>query len=310
MTCIFTLLPGILLSLAISQKIKRDKEKSDEENWRYRWNSNLSISKLTIRASGDSDKIIYEQPVSKIPRVTFERFLNLYAVNPEKWVIETSEWQKLHNFPIYVNKIKTTNKRGKEVTEEVAIPLYWTSPEELKKYYNWVEKVFEKGEGALYENARNESLKQLTEYINEDLKEKRAQTEKELEAIENQFKEQFKEKKETVPQLTLDPPTKQYTSTTQNWQYVMQSQIAFPPPIYQDTNAPINKEDLQNTYGLELCHYYGTVNELPIGNNKIGDIYYITDLGVSCIYTKLGWQVINEHDIKNNSYQYSIQVGY
>lgn len=217
MTCIFTFLPSILLSLAISQKIKRDKEKSNEENWRYIWNSNLSINKLTIRASDDNDKIIYEQPVSKIPRVTFERFLNLYAVNPEKWLIETNEWAKLHNFPIYVNKIKTTNKRGKEVTEEVAIPLYWTSPEELKKYYNWVETVFEKGEGALFEKARNESLKQLTEYINEDLKEKRVQTEKELEAIENQFKEQFKEKKESMPQLTLDPPTKQYTSTTQNW---------------------------------------------------------------------------------------------
>ena len=41
----------------------------------------------------------------------------------------------------------------------------------MKKYYNWVEEQFEKGEGALYENARNQSLKQLTEYINEYLTE-------------------------------------------------------------------------------------------------------------------------------------------
>ena len=205
---------GGLVTIKI-QKINKVKE--EEANWQYRWDSDLLISRLTIRSSDDNNKIIYDQPASKIPRITFERFLNLYVVNPEKWRIETNEWQKQHNFPIYVNKIKTINKRGKEVTEEVAIPLYWTSPEELKKYYNWVEKKFEKGEGALYENARNESLKQLTDYINEDLKEKRAQTEKDLEAIEDQLKEQFKEKKDTVPQLTLNPPTRQYTSTTQNW---------------------------------------------------------------------------------------------
>lgn len=209
--------PVMLVGLIISKTQKINEAKEETERWERKWESDLSINKLTVRDTSNNDKIIYEQPGSKIPRITFERFLNLYAVAPEKWSIETSEWQRLHNFPIYVNTIKTTNKRGKEVIEKVAIPLYWTSPEELKKYYNWVEEKFEKGEGALYENARNESLKQLTEYINEDLKEKRAQTEKELEAIESQFKEQFKEKKESVPQLTLDPPTRQYTSTTQNW---------------------------------------------------------------------------------------------
>lgn len=209
--------PVVVAGLAVVKIQKINKAKEEASRWEYKWNNDLGTSRLTIRGSGDNNKIIYDQPASKIPRITFERFLNLYAVNPEKWRIETNEWQKQHNFPIYVNKIKTINKRGKEVTEEVAIPLYWTSPEELKKYYNWVEEKFEKGEGALYENARNESLKQLTDYINEDLKEKRAQTEKDLEAIEDQLKEQFKEKKDTVPQLTLNPPTRQYTSTTQNW---------------------------------------------------------------------------------------------
>ena len=208
--------PVLIGGILISQIQKINEAKDEASRWENQWKNDLGVSRFTIRSSGDNNKIIYEQPASKIPRITFERFLNLYAVNPEKWRIETSEWQRLHNFPIYVNKIKTTNKRGKEVIEEVAIPLYWTSPEELKKYYNWVKEQFEKGEGALYENARNESLRQLTEYINEDLKEKRAQTEKDLVAIENQIKEHLKEKKDTIPQLTLDPPTKRYTSATQN----------------------------------------------------------------------------------------------
>lgn len=304
--------PVLIGGILISQIQKRNEAKDEASRWECKWENDLGVSRFTIRSSGDSDKIIYDQPASKIPRITFERFLNLYAVNPEKWRIETSEWQRLHNFPIYVNKIKTTNKRGKEVTEEVAIPLYWTSPEELKKYYNWVEEKFEKGEGALYENARNESLKQLTEYINEDLKEKRAQTEKDLEAIEGQLKEQLKEKKDTIPQLTLDPPTRQYTSTTQNWQDTAQSKITFPPPVYQNTNAPISEEDLQNTYGLRRCHYYGMVNDLPVGGNEIGDIYYLADLGVSCIYTKDGWEAIKDGEIENpfHSLYRFYKVGY
>ena len=305
---IAVLAPVLVGGLLISQIQKINKAKEEVSHWKNQWENDLGVSRFTIRSSGDNDKIIYEQPASKIPRITFERFLNLYAVNPEKWRIETSEWQRLHNFPIYVNKIKTTNKRGKEVIEEVAIPLYWTSPEELKKYYNWVEEQFEKGEGALYENARNQSLKQLTEYINEDLKEKRAQTEKDLEAIENQFKEQFKEKEKSMPQLTLDPPTKRYTSTTQNWQDVAQSQITFPPPVYQNTNAPISEENLRNTYGLKHCHYYGMVNDLPVGGNEIGDIYYVADLGVSCIYTEDGWEILNDQEMKNPFK--SVQVGY
>ena len=212
-----TVISAISLGSLFCWNIKRKNIKDEELKWKIRWDSDLERTHVRQYSKYNKEKEIYNGPASKIPRITFERFLNLYAVNPEKWIIETNEWNVNHNFPFYINEIKTINKRGKEVIEEIAIPLYWTSPEELKRYYNWVEKKFEKGEGALYENARNQSFKQLTEYINEDLKEKRAQTEKELEAIEKQFKEQFKEKKEAIPQLTLDPPTKQYTSTTQNW---------------------------------------------------------------------------------------------
>ena len=41
------------------------------------------------------------------------------------------------------------------------------------------------------------------------------------------------------------------------------------------------------------------VDNLPVGGNEIGDIYYLADLGVSCIYTKDGWEVISDREIKN-----------
>lgn len=41
------------------------------------------------------------------------------------------------------------------------------------------------------------------------------------------------------------------------------------------------------------------VDNLPTSNNEIGDIYYLPDLKVSCIYTKDGWEAIGDGDIKN-----------
>ena len=123
-------------------------------------------------------------------------------MSPEKWIITTDSYEDAYHFPIYINDIKTI-KKGKENIEEIAIPLYWENPEELKKYYTWIEEQYKKGEGVYFENERNQSLKQLVDYINDDLKIKRAQTEKELAAIEEQFKQQY-QKKESIPQLTLD----------------------------------------------------------------------------------------------------------
>lgn len=41
------------------------------------------------------------------------------------------------------------------------------------------------------------------------------------------------------------------------------------------------------------------VDNLPVSGNEIGDIYYLADLEVSCIYTKDGWEVLSDKNIKN-----------
>ena len=41
------------------------------------------------------------------------------------------------------------------------------------------------------------------------------------------------------------------------------------------------------------------VNDLPVGGNEIGDIYYVADLGISCIYTEDGWEILNDKEMKN-----------
>lgn len=126
-------------------------------------------------------------------QLSFNRFLSLYAISPEKWIITTDEYSDNHNFAYYVGKDKI-------------IPVYWESPKELKKYYNWVEKEFEKGSSALYDQARERAMKDLTECLQADIQERAKQTEKEIQIYEENIKkhlEKLNEKKEI--KLTLNP---------------------------------------------------------------------------------------------------------
>lgn len=41
------------------------------------------------------------------------------------------------------------------------------------------------------------------------------------------------------------------------------------------------------------------VDNLPVNGNEIGDIYNIADSGTTCIYTKYGWKVLDDENIKN-----------
>lgn len=134
--------------------------------------------------------------IKKIPQVSFERFLKLYEVSPEKWIITDDNYSNEIYFPIYVQ-------------DDVEIPLFWETGEDLQKYREWVKEKFIKGEAALYQQARDESMKLLTKFIKEDLERKRKRAEEEIAELEAQVKkecEQTKEKQKEI-QLTLEPQT-------------------------------------------------------------------------------------------------------
>lgn len=132
--------------------------------------------------------------VKKVPQISFERFLKLYEVSPEHWLItEEDRYGYDDYFPVYVK-------------HDTQIPLFWETGENLQKYREWVKEKFAKGEAALYQQARDESMKLLTKFIKEDLEKKRKRAEKEMEELEAQIKkecEQAKEKQKEI-QLTLE----------------------------------------------------------------------------------------------------------
>ena len=114
--------------------------------------------------------------------------------------------------------------------------------EDLQKYREWVEEKFSKGEAALYQQARDESMKLLTKFIKEDLEKKRKRAEEEIAELEAQVKkecEQTKEKQKEI-QLTLEPQviTESATSLESPVQAIIDGPIA---EIISDTNEDLKK---------------------------------------------------------------------
>lgn len=194
---IIIFLGGTYLGWRLGRKIaKWLSKKSEKKKWNKIRNNLLSMS---IRIH---DKYTN---VKKVAQVSFERFLTLYEVSPEKWIIEDDPYGYDKYFPVYV-----------QGSNDVEIPLFWETWEDLQKYNEWVQEKFTKGDAALYQQARDESMKLLTKFIKEDLERKRKRAEEEIAELEAQVKkecEQAKEKQKKI-QLTLESSQSQTWSNT------------------------------------------------------------------------------------------------
>ena len=181
-------LGGIYIGWRLGRKISKWlTKKHNKKIWDTKRENILSKSVLIHHIYTD---------IKKIPQVSFERFLKLYEVSPEKWIITDDNYSNEIYFPIYAQ-------------DGVEIPLFWETGEDLQKYREWVKEKFSKGEAALYQQARDKSMKLLTKFIKEDLERKRKRAEEEIAELEAQVKkecEQTKEKQKEI-QLTLEPQT-------------------------------------------------------------------------------------------------------
>ena len=129
------------------------------------------------REGGECEK--YAQRVLDMPQLTFMRWLIFYNNKPTCWHIIRDEEAIFADIPYYVKTIKEKNKKEKLIF----IPIFWTDAEEMQKYRTWVETKYERGQAEEYTQAQAENLKKLTQYINEDIQEKRAATQEELQRL-------------------------------------------------------------------------------------------------------------------------------
>ena len=97
-----------------------------------------------------------DKPGKDMARISFARFQTLYSVSPEKWTISNELSAALFGIPVYVSN-------------NIAIPIFWSSPEDLEKYEQWIQNEYLAGNSKLHQEKQDQDLKQLLEFIQEDI---------------------------------------------------------------------------------------------------------------------------------------------
>ena len=162
---------------------------SNENNYRI-WHPKGSI---VCKLAFPADKT---QRVVDMPRLTFERWLTFYNLNPENWIIQTdtdvysSFYSSLYSDIPYYAKLDEDKKW-------IVLPIFWSSPEEMGKFRDWLENVYQCGEARIHQQKQEENYKKLVEIVENDIKERQDKVQQDL---LNMRKELLNIKKEeTIP---------------------------------------------------------------------------------------------------------------
>lgn len=113
--------------------------------------------------------------IRDIPQLSFEQWLIFYKSAPEHWKLNFNEWDnKYCVFPNY--------QKGK-----IDIDIFWETPQDLDKFFKWQENEYRAGNAAIFEQKRAERLSKLTKALQEDMKQKHEQAQKEIAELEKQI---------------------------------------------------------------------------------------------------------------------------
>ena len=115
------------------------------------------------------------QRVVDMPRLTFERWLTFYNLNPENWFIQTSTdfySSLLMDIPYYA--------KLNEDKKWIILPVFWSSPEEMGKYRDWLENEYQRGDARIYQQRQEESYKRLVNLVENDIKERQDKVQQDL----------------------------------------------------------------------------------------------------------------------------------
>ncbi len=135
------------------------------------------------------------QHVMNMPRLTFERWLTFYNLNPKSWIIPTNAdvYSSFYSDIPYYAKLNENKKW-------IVLPIFWSSPEEMGKYRDWLENVYQCGDARICQQKQEENYKKLIELVENDIKERQNQVQqdllnmrKELLNIKNSIKEEESE---------------------------------------------------------------------------------------------------------------------
>lgn len=132
------------------------------------------------------------QRIVDMPRLTFERWLTFYNLNPENWFIQTTNDIYSSNYsdiPYYA--------KLNEDKKWIVLPIFWSSPEEMGKYRDWLENVYQRGNACIHQRKQEENYKKLVEIVENDIKERQDKVQQDLLKMRKELLNIKKE--ETVP---------------------------------------------------------------------------------------------------------------
>ena len=173
---------GICLIEDHIKTIKKDKAQSEEDKqWFYNkvWNGNWE---------NEGEKI----DIRNIPQLSFEKWLIFYNAVPERWEIDLNQCN--YSSIGFCGCAIPNYKKG-----EIYIDTFWKTPEDLYKFIEWQKNEFQKGDVAIFENKRAESLSELAKCLKEDIAEKNKQVQKELNILEKEIAASMPKPKEEDP---------------------------------------------------------------------------------------------------------------
>ena len=129
--------------------------------------------------------------IRNIPQLSFEQWLIFYKSAPEHWKLSFNEWDnKYCVFPNY--------QKGK-----IDIDIFWETPQDLDKFFKWQENEYRAGNAAIVEQKRAERLSKLTKALQEDMKQKHEQAQREIAELEKQIATSMPPKEEDPIQKCL-----------------------------------------------------------------------------------------------------------
>ena len=132
------------------------------------------------------------QRIVDMPRLTFERWLTFYNLNPENWFIQTTNdvYSSFYMDIPYYAKLNEDKKW-------IVLPIFWSSPEEMGKYRDWLENVYQRGNACIHQRKQEENYKKLVEIVENDIKERQNKVQQDLLKMRKELLNIKKE--ETVP---------------------------------------------------------------------------------------------------------------
>ena len=188
---------GIQAITDLINKVQKTKAKKEELEKSYKvYLSNEYGYRIWHPIDSIASKLAFPkdrtQRIVDMPRLTFERWLTFYNLNPENWFIQatTDVYSSNYSDIPYYAKLNEDKKW-------IVLPIFWSSPEEMGKFRDWLENGYQCGDARIYQQKQEENYKKLVDIIEKDIKERQDQVQQDLLKMREELLNIKKE--ETIP---------------------------------------------------------------------------------------------------------------